>query len=219
MRKLISINGINFKSQKDAINYTRNLLFSLEPVGEITETSLGWNYLTALIERHPEYESKKGAGISSIVIHRKFGKIAMDIKRADGSRIDISWIYCIKSTHATTYQNLMNAMRLAIKSQIELFKQKQKLNTICDICSKPILTIKETHVDHHQPTFKELADNFIKENNPAPKQFDDDPTTNQATFTPSDYDYSRRWQNYHSKHAQLRLTHAKCNLSRKRKIN
>ena len=67
MKKLISINSINFKSQKDAIDYTRNLLLSLEPVGEITETSLGWDYLTALIERHPEYESKKGEGIRSII--------------------------------------------------------------------------------------------------------------------------------------------------------
>ena len=216
MKNLISINGIDFKRQKDAIDHTRKLLYSLESISEITEKHLGWDYLNALIERHPEYESKKGNGIRSIIIHRKFGNIAIDIKHIDGSRIDISWIYCVKSTHATKYQNLIQAMRLSVKPQIEKFKEDQKSNTTCCICSEPILTLKERHIDHYQPTFKELSDNFIKENNPAPTHFDDCPITNQSKFSDLDHEYSRRWQIYHEKHAQLRLTHAKCNLSRKK---
>ena len=217
MSKETIIDGIKFKSQKDAINYTRNILVSLESIGEVSITTQGWNYLNALIKRHPEYASKRGKGITSIIITRDYNKnIAMNLKRVDGSIVDISWIYCVKSTHATPYQNLMSAMRLAIKYQIDEFRHKEQQSSgICGICLNPISSFDKTHIDH-EPTFKKLAENFVKENGSPPEQFDNDITTNQAKFTASSHKYSKRWQEYHSKHAKLRLTHAKCNLSRSR---
>lgn len=67
MSKETIINGTKFKSHKDAMDYTRNMLVSLEPVEEISKTVQGWTYLNALIKRHPEYTSKKGKGITSII--------------------------------------------------------------------------------------------------------------------------------------------------------
>ena len=119
MKKEIVINDIHFNTQKDAIETTRKILLELESKREIRPAIEGWDYLNALIKRHPDCESKKGKGIDSIVIKRDYNNnIAIDLKRIDGTIEDISWIYCVKSQAASPKQNLISAMRYAVIDQI-----------------------------------------------------------------------------------------------------
>ena len=219
MAKKTIINGIHFKTQKAAINHTRSVLLSLEPIGEVTPKNENWDYLNSVISRHPQYGSKRGKGIASIIITRDYcNNIAMFLKRVDGSKIDISWVKCVKGISATSHQNLIAAMRFAVRWQIQKFKENAVLPVFCGICSGVISSSDTPHVDHYIPTFEVLAEDFIKRNSPPPTNFDDDPATNQARFSDLDLEYSERWQAYHKKHAKLRLTHAICNQSRKRKV-
>ncbi len=216
MKKPTIINGIGFETQKAAKDYTRKLLLKLEPIGLIGTTIKEWEYLNALIKRHPEYESKKGVGIGGIIIKRDYNNsIAMDLKRTDGTVIDISWVACVTSKGASEKENLISAMRFAVKKQIDQFRdnaQRSHPPPICGICCNPIPPSHDMHV-HHCPRFEELAEAFIKDNCPSPTQFEDDIGTNQAKFTLADNIYSKRWQAYHRAHANLLTTHSKCNLT------
>lgn len=214
------INGIRFKTQKDAKDYIRKLLLKLESIGLIGTTIKEWEYLNALVKRHPEYESKKGAGIVGIIIKRDYNNnIAMDLKRTDGTVIDISWVTCVTSKGASEKENLISAMRFAVKKQIDQFRHNARLShRICGICSNPILPSYDMHV-HHCPRFEELAEVFIRENYPSPTQFEDDIETNQAKFTLADNIYSKRWQAYHRAHANLMAIHSRCNLTQNRRNN
>ena len=218
MKKEIVINDIHFNTQKDAIETTRKILLELEYEREIRPAIEGWDYLNALIKRHPDYESKKGKGIDSIVIKRDYNNnIAIDLKRVDGRIEDISWIYCVKSQAASPKQNLISAMRYAVIDQIGDFKRNARQSSyICGICGKPILPSHKMHV-HHQVPFAELAEVFIKDNDQPPTQFDDDPITHQAKFTEASNVYSKCWQTYHREHAILVASHSKCNLSQGKK--
>ena len=198
------------------MKYTRNVLTSLEPIGRVTAAVEGWDYLNALIQRHQRYESKRGVGIAAIVIGRNNPNraIAFHLEQVDGSDVDISWIHCVKSSAPTPHQKLLSAMRLAIVDQKEQFKQNAKHpEAVCGICLKAIRPSDVTHVDH-EPPFRVLVKEFVEESGSPSGQFDSDVTTAGARFSAADDDYSKRWQDYHARHAGLRLTHEKCNLSR-----
>ena len=108
-------------------------------------------------------------------------------------------------------------MRYAVRDQIDHFKHNaQQSSCVCGICGKPILPYHDMHVHHHIP-FAELAEAFIKDNDPSPTQFDEDSTINQAKFTEADDIYSKHWKTYHREHAVLVAAHKKCNLSQGRK--
>ena len=217
MRKKIIINDVCFNTQEDAKNHTRKVLVELEPKRHIRPGDEGWAYLDALIRRHPEYESKKGAGIRSVIIKRDYNRnIAIELKQVDGTIQDISWIYCVKGQAASPKQNLLSAMRFAVIDQIANFRRSvQSFPHDCKICFKPILTPRDMHI-HHEPQFEDLAEIFIGENSPYPIQFDDDPATNQAKFADVDSAYSKHWQAYHRQHAILMAVHAQCNLTQKK---
>ena len=108
-------------------------------------------------------------------------------------------------------------MRYAIKGQIRSFRQTHTPEeSKCAIC----LTVIETdnvHIHHATQSFDDLANTFIQQQENPPNTFDDDTETHQARFQKKDHLYEKQWQKYHSNHAHLTLTHAKCNLSEKRR--
>ena len=219
MRKEIIINDVCFNSQKAAIEHTRKVLCELESEAEIRPGAKGWDYLDVLIKRHPEYESKKGKGINSILIKRDYnGNIAVDIKRIDGTIVDISWLYCVKNQAASPQENLKNAMRYAVIDQREDFKRNvQQCSPICGICGKPILPSHKMEAHHDKLPFVDLANAFIAEIGTPPTRFDEDSITNQAKFTEADRAYSESWQKFHRCHAIWGPSHSACNRSQGRK--
>ena len=78
------------------------------------------------------------------------------IKRLDGSEIDFSWVYCCQFKERTTSDDLSKAMREAIK-----YKQKQS-KLICNFCKSENEVYENYHVDHHNPSFQTLKDNFLQ---------------------------------------------------------
>ena len=122
----------------------------------------------------------------------------------------------MKSQAASPKQNLIRAMRHAVIDQIQDFKRNvQQERPICGICCEPILPSHKMHI-HHRVLFAELAEAFIKDNNPPPTQFDDDSRMNEAKFTKASEVYSKGWQAYHREHAILVASHSKCNLSQRK---
>jgi len=210
----ITINGKYFKTQRDAIDYTRSTLIAHELTGCLTSDNKDWEYFTDLIKRHPDATEKIGTGLKSLHVRRSvYGHIELHIERFDGTSIDISWQTCVKSKGQTTIQNLKAAMRYAVKGQILKFRETHVDGvSVCTICSGVIKD--DVHIHHAPPqSFDALVNAFILEISNHPTTFDDDTQTYQARFHKKDRLYEIEWQEYHAKYAILELTHARCNLS------
>ncbi len=194
------IHDKTFNTQKEAIDWTRNHLIALEAIGEIRETDHEYDYLHALVKQYPTAQTKIGIGIESFLIRRNFNNnIALNVRRTDGTITDISWRICVTEKPKLVTENLMSAMRMAIKPEIKAFTDKHVPPLHCEICSSSITGTP--HVDHITP-LKKIAENFISKNKDFPNTFD--------------IEFSKRWQDFHAKHATLRLTHPFCNLQRNR---
>ena len=127
------------------------------------------------------------------------------------------WYKCIEARTGSPEKKLKSAMRSAIQDQIDHFKSNALQSPlVCKICSKSIIATGDMHV-HHNPSFAELAENFIRENSPPPTQFDENLTMREAQFTPESEEYSKRWQDYHHQYANLEITHKDCNLRQPKK--
>jgi hypothetical protein len=83
------------------------------------------------------------------------------IKRLDGTIIDFSWVYCCQFKERTTSDDLLRSMREAIKYDTIKYKQKQS-KLICNFCKTENELYENYHVDHHNPSFQTLKDNFLQ---------------------------------------------------------
>ena len=107
---------------------------------------------------------------------------------------------------------LGEAMRNVVVPQILEFREQNVRQTTCPICGA--IEGKDSHafdVDHAPPTFKELRDKFLAEQDvrAIPFKFRKD-EKNLTFFTNNDYAFERRWVEYHRRHANLRKICKKC---------
>jgi hypothetical protein len=137
------------------------------------------------------------------------------IVRYDGTELIISWRVCI--TPHTQKDYLVKALRRSISSQILVFKAKYlNEHSQCGICR--IGTGKEVHIDHVTPFVELVKDFHVSWNHPIPVTFAESPDGIGPVFQEEDMKYRIAWEEYHEKHASLRITCPGCNLQRKRSM-
>ena len=216
MAKPVTINGIHFNTTEKAKSYTRNFLIGLEHSGPrvITPTDKAWDFLYALVLRHPNATEKIGTGIKHFLIKlNRSTHIAFYLKRIDDSIIDISWLYCIRRKKATHRDHLYAAMRAAIQYQLHRLKFDCLKDTpsLCSHCGNRFVSRrgKGFHAHHQPPAFREIADAFIETHAP-PTDFDDCPATHAAKFKHENIAYEIQWQAYHQQHANIIIVHPEC---------
>ncbi len=203
-----------FKTKKQLTEHVRHIIRMLGPgiVPFEHHELFMW-----LVERHPEKALKIGHGIKEFQIIQNVlnpKALGLEIIRIDGSKIDISWLTCIKGKQASPESNLEQAMRSAIRPQIDDFRIWNSTST-CDLCNQSING--PTHVDHIKP-FRDLKQDFLTNEAitlPKPIAFRDMAGSNEAGFKDEDILFAEKWINYHKKQATLRVVCAACNLNRK----
>ncbi|WKD35911.1 DUF3223 domain-containing protein [Streptomyces xanthophaeus] len=172
-------------------------------------------FLRDLITRHPDYEEKAGAGVGGFVVVRtEWNNRGLVLVRIDGSEIDISWQECLRATpHA---QQVRGCLRRAIKDQVithvtEAFRHGP---VVCEVTGDSVSSPQQADVDHCQPAFEELAQSFIQENGGL-EAFVIAPD-HAAGFSVAELENPalvRDWQEYHRKHATLRVVTRHANRS------
>lgn len=189
--------------------------------------SSGHAFLLDLIKLgHPDADTKIGCGIQSFLVEKDYAGITrFTIIRKDNSRIDFSYLKCIKYlgvqnvsdiSKREAQHKLQSACRHAVTSQIREFT-RQHPNALCELCGSPA-----EHVDHENPTFADLLTAFNTNRRDIPTLFDDIPFEDMSqrmpkqTFRSEDRGYQYDFERYHQVHAQLRMLCAKCNLGRKK---
>jgi hypothetical protein len=75
----------------------------------------------------------------------------------------------------------------------------------------------DIHTDHHNPSFIELQNRFLTDNIDVPKTFSKRVGTHKVCFEEKDWDFEKKWINYHDDNCNLQLLCADCNLRKGKK--
>ena len=167
--------------------------------------------------KHENLRGKIGPGITSVVVRKsKFGTRAFWLWRTDGTCVDFSFHTALDGPPSAS-ATLRAALRQEVDDQIHQFREQQLATArlSCGICGRMLGYPSETHVDHIDPTFAEMANKFVV-------------LVESSGYSLAvkcgkgferllvDRELAQVWWLYHEHSARLRLTHAACNLGRKR---
>ena len=210
------IGTIGFKTKKECEQYTRNIINDLK-ISQIKRTDKYFDFFNDLIKNHPECEEKIGCGIDYFFIQTNIlnkKTYQTMIKRVDNSTIDFSWVYCCQFKVRSTITNLYTSMRQAIAPDMIKFKKEQK-ELICSLCDKTTLEYSEFHVDHNEPPFRIIRDNYISlTENIKPLNFGSCPITYLTIFREEDITFKNEWIKYHNENCNLQILCRECNLKK-----
>lgn len=184
-------------SKKQLIEKCRHILYSNEDLSPLNNTD--FKFMLGILKSHPEKDTKIGSGVVSMWTGTNpiYGNRNFWILRKDGSTTDFSFMKCLSK------QNLFkSACRNAIRPQILKFRIKNR-----------IATMKEYHVDHHPESFDSLLTRFVEKHGECKVKIHRDNTFGSVL---DDEEYCKKWQDFHQKHAKLRVLSAKENLTKKR---
>jgi hypothetical protein len=174
-------------------------------------------FFVNLLNNHPHYLEKIGSGIDYFYIQpnplvKKYYQTM--IKRTDDSEIDFSWRYCCQFKERTIMDDLTRAMRCSIKDDIIKFKQQNILK--CNKCKTDDEQYENFHVDHNNPSFKNLKDGFLQlTNKPIPTKFSDCNVNKLTIFREENKDFKNEWIEYHNNNCNLQILCRDCNLKKK----
>ena len=210
-----------FTSQKKAEESARDILYS-DSINTILKENEK-EYMLAYFEKfHHEWEFKKGVGIKNIcrVQEPIYGKVrAFAIKRIDGSETDISFIIS-SITGKNLKQKNSSAFRNVIEPQIIEFKSDTFSNKIFVTCpdTGKNLDLKNSHVDHVDPTFDEILKEFAILNNiDLEVNLLVESTDNQTKCELKDTEIANKFFVFHKNIAKLEVVSIPTNLSTRRK--
>jgi hypothetical protein len=213
----------NVMNQKEALEYFRKEYINKMDICVSIKVEYPELYerLLTILCGHPNKVDKGIVNEDGEVVCKDFfitrntnGDKEINVKKEDGSVIDISWSKAIKEKVSSNKENLIRAMRSSIEEQIEEFRNENPDKT-CKICNQ-ITTEKELNIDH-EILFKTLTDNFLKKykEDERPKEFDIG-GRNEPVFKNINNNFKEAWNKYHKNNAILRWSHKSCNLERKK---
>jgi hypothetical protein len=208
------IGDIRFKTKKDCLVYTRNIINDLGCC-EIKEDHIQYNFFHNLLKNHDHYEEKKGEGINYFYIitdpiNNKYFQTW--IKRIDETDIVFSWNHCCDFKQRSCTALLISSMRNSTHDDILEFKMNQVM--VCNLCKMTDCTWLDFHVDHVNP-FREIKDNFLKQTTlPIPTKFKKFGTFKLINFTDDDVEFKNEWVAYHKQNAVLQILCKNCNLKK-----
>ncbi|MFK5892069.1 MAG: DCL family protein [Pseudomonadota bacterium] len=216
MSKPIIFGNYQFKTKKSATEEIRHRINKYETGDKLN--AVDELFFESLFMLHTEYSKKIGVGIDHIEVERDFhNNRCLFIHRVDGTKIDCSWVHCVKPASIKTVISV--AFRRAVKERIMAFKELQLSSFIkCPILGVA-LNYKNSHVSYSEPCFDVLLSEFFVLNN---LTFE---TIELINPEPSDLDQrgklkelaiKEKWVVYHENNSTLELLSAKANLSKRR---
>lgn len=200
---------VQYKDIVLTVMNTRERIASiLQHRGEITENDR--LFLESYFLPHPKYAEKFDHYANRMMVLLTPQKSpAVHLVKLDGSMVSISTLFARNKKGCC---DVTAAFRNAIRQQT----QKVISTKNCELCNQALLQDETTHVDHVSPLFYQLLESFRKKCG-----FDLSSVQlvrdRNRFFHLADTNLREAWESYHATHAHLRIVHAKCNLSRKRK--
>lgn len=207
-----------FSTKKSATEYVREILHSstLEQPLEGEAFTL----IRSLLDLHHAAETKIGVGVASIEVRIiEFGSRGFWITRTDGTMTDFSYRTALNGA-PTLKANAQAALRWEVHSQIEEFRESVFRDgpVTCPLTGQT-LTHDTAHVDHADPPFAELAENFAALAggwSALEVKCADGPGCRRYL---KDQELGEVWRQHHQLAARLRVVHRDANLARSRGVS
>lgn len=172
-----------------------------------------------VLQHHHQYALKAGNGIAHMEVRtnqlRTGATRGFWLVRADGSAVDISWVVALQPEgRPTPKSDVMSAARYEVAPQISSARTEIAC-CVCPLCGADMDRDADLHVDHviH---FDDLLAAWLTKNSLLYATIAVEDTGIGGRF--ADRSLAANWRKWHQENAVLRLTHASCNLSRKKGI-
>ena len=111
---------------------------------------------------HSEWKEKMGVGVDHIEVRdARAGYRCFYIIRTDGTETDIS--YRASLTPHSKMDDIRAACRTAIAGSIELCRSMVVFPYTCPVTGDIVTDKSDIHIDHYDPTFKELVDEWMED--------------------------------------------------------
>jgi hypothetical protein len=217
MSKGITIGTTHYRTKEAVRDACRGIVQRYGIDGDVTDLDDD-AFLRHLLERHPDYDLKRGAGIAHFrVVHTGFSRSSVGLAavRLDGNLIDFSWNACL--TTPTHRSHVLAALRRAIADQV-VAARNAVLDSVqpltCAVTGVRIPSVDDLHMDHADPTFLELAERFIAGNGGLEVfRILPDSGVGISSRELEDKALEARWADFHQEHAVLRPVLKRVNLS------
>ncbi|MEV0693047.1 DCL family protein [Streptomyces sp. NPDC050388] len=218
MPRGITIGATHYPTKEAVRNICRGIVQRYGIGGDVTDPQDD-AFLRHLLERHPEYDLKRGAGIAHfrVIAHTDHGRrsIGLALVRLNSEVADFSWNACLTPLSHRT--QVLAALRHAIDAQVAAARNAA-LNSgqplVCSVTAAPIPSAAELHIDHAAPTFLDLAEEFIAGNGGVDAfRILPDSGAGVSYIELEDKVLERRWQDHHQERAVLRPVLKRVNLS------
>lgn len=197
---------------KDKLKYYTDLKNKIGITGSLkTENENQFKEFVELFKTHPDYP-KKVEGLTDICIKtNELNHNYLEVNMIKGNlKEDISIKACCRKSPYPKNYNLKRAMRDGITQQIVEFRSEHYKEP-CQLCGDNT----KIEIDHYNPSFEILSNDFIKITNlPIPEEFDDN-FYNAPTFKKENEEFRNSWFLYHKNNSNLRCLCQKCNSKNK----
>lgn len=222
---MIEIGDKIFKTKNEATNFIRTILYKYPLNSPLIDDDL--IFVCDLLSCHPEKDKKIGIGVKSIIVEKEktYNKtIHFSIIRTDNSKVDFSFGKCLTPSLNTPIKLFHSSARRAVASQIisfrnNFFHENQDCNgsVTCEL-TNILVDRKSSHVDHVPPdTFYKIVSDFITRNNIDVSKTEFIGTADGIGREFGDSNLRRKFFDYHSKMAKLRIVSPFANLSQTKK--
>lgn len=200
-KKAYSLLNLEFKTKKQMQDHVRNIIYLL---GEsiIKSDNEHFKLFQDIVKRQDVIEFH--------IIKNPINKKAFHMMyRTKKGLVDFSWLNCGLDS---VDNSLIKAMRNEIYDDIINFKKQcEKKCVFCNV------TDAEFHVDHHEPSFKQLTETFLKDKETDFLKYKYNNENKLTYFNDNDFRmvvFSNQWKDYHNKNCNLQILCAKCNLTK-----
>lgn len=201
----------SFTTKKAATEAIRKVLYAYNPGESLKEEDA--SFMANVLEHHPEAAMKIGCGVRSFQVENNHPTRGFWITRTDGTRTDFSFLSCL--TPPTPEMDARKAFRTEVRDQLVAFKANAFSSSAQLACAVTgvLLTSDRCHVDHYEPTFLELTEQFLASRGVAIVDVQVEPTLDGSTETKLlDRELAKAWAEFHTR-AKLRIVSAHANLS------
>lgn len=215
---IIDVDGQVFRSQYACEVYTRQLIEKIGYTDSVQRTSEeSMAYFKSLCERHPHSSSKMRDCVDFRIGKDPFTQrgYGLSVIHADGSVKPISWRMCVTGKGKSTSTLFNASLRHSVSDQIWAFKQRVDVSS-CVLCGCS-LVCQPYHVDHDNPTFMALVQDFVVKNNVCIPSTYGKTCAYAPMFKPEDAWIGDLFAKHHETHATLRIVCVSCNLTRPKK--
>lgn len=165
--KSVELGIRSFDTQGEATTFFKDMLNRYKPGDQVLyEDGLD---LATLLERHTEYVSKVGCGVSHFqVVMTEHGTQCFRIVRIDGTGTDFSYRHCISQTTPSRKQEVSQALRRAVR--FDLYQARDKFfsahadaaGLVTCAATGERIAPDQAHMDHRPPlTFEVIVTTFL----------------------------------------------------------